>query len=232
MKQAWIFAGNYGSGKTELSLNRALDCAKKGSTVLVDLDIVNPYFRSAEHAALLEDSGVRLIAPPFANTGVDVPALSAEVNAAFHGYDYAVFDAGGDPVGAAAIGSFKDQFDSIRDRLLFYYVVNARRPFQEDARQAAELLSQIAANARLDVDGLINNTNTARATTPQDLLDGRKLCDELSQMTGIPLAATTGTQENLKGFAAKGGTGKLRSIRIYTRPEWLDITADEDNAVS
>lgn len=225
MREAYIYAGNYGSGKTELSLNTALDLARKGRTVLCDMDIVNPYFRSSEHRQRLEEAGVRLVSPPFANTGVDVPALSAEVMAAFE-YDYAVFDAGGDPVGAAALGGFRRKFDEIRPQLRFWYVVNARRPFQEDAREAAEMLQQIEAAARVRIDGLVNNTNLARETTVADLQDGERVCREITDLTGIPLALTTGEEEILRKYVEEGFEGPVQSIRIYTRPDWLDPTAD------
>lgn len=228
MKEGRIYAGNYGSGKTELSLNTALAYASRGSTVLVDLDIVNPYFRSTEHREMLEAEGIRLISPPFANTGVDIPALSAEVNAAFE-YDYAVFDAGGDPVGAAAIGSLRRQFELARPDVLFWYVVNARRPFQAHAPEAAELLRQVQQNARLRLDGLVNNTNVGRDTTPEDLLFGEKACRELTELTGVPLVLTSGTPGNLRGYERMGGTGPVMPLRIYTRPAWLDETADENS---
>lgn len=227
MIEACIYAGNYGSGKTELSLNTALEYAKKGRTVLCDLDIVNPYFRSAEHKKMLEDAGVRLIAPPFANTAVDVPALSAEVLAAFE-YDYAVFDAGGDPVGASALGSYHDQFEKIRPELTFYYVINARRPLQLTADEAAEMLRQIEANARLSIDGLVNNTNLARETTAEDLAVGEERCEEISSRTGIPVAFASGTQEVIDEFVKDGFKGNVRVLQMYTRPDWLDATADED----
>ena len=115
MKRFNIFAGNYGSGKTEISLNTALALAKDRKTTLVDMDVVNPYFRSAESEKLLADHGIRLIAPPYANTNVDVPVLSAEVMAAFES-ETAVFDAGGDPVGAAALGGLWQNSASIGTR--------------------------------------------------------------------------------------------------------------------
>lgn len=225
MREAYIFAGNYGSGKTELSLNTALDLAAKGRTVLCDMDIVNPYFRSSEHKKRLEDAGVRLVSPPFANTGVDVPALSAEVMAAFE-YDYAIFDAGGDPVGAAALGGFRPKFEQIRPQLRFYYVVNARRPFQADAQEAAEMLSQIQSAARLRIDGLVNNSNLARETTVADLEEGNRICHEITDLTGIPLALTTGEEDILRQYVGQGFEGRVQPIRIYTRPEWLDPTAE------
>ena len=161
MKKFNIFAGNYGSGKTELSLNTSIALAKKAKTALVDIDVVNPYFRSAESAELLEKNGVYLIAPPYANTNVDVPVLSAEVNAAFE-YEAAVFDAGGDPVGAAALGGLLQKFQAVREDTMLYYVVNARRPLQRSADEIIEMMEQISARIRLSIDGIINNTNLGR----------------------------------------------------------------------
>ncbi len=223
MKRYNIFAGNYGSGKTELSLNAAITLSGKGATVLADMDIVNPYFRSSESAAMLKQYGIRLISPPFAGTAVDVPALSAEVYAAFgSASEYAVFDAGGDPVGATALGGYKRYFEEVRDNLMFYYVVNARRPFQSNIRDAAAMLAQIEANSRLKIDALINNTNLANETTVDDLKFGEGMIAELSEATGIPVAFTSGTAEVLEAYKKQGYSGETFEIKVYTRPEWLD----------
>ncbi|MBD5559505.1 MAG: hypothetical protein HDQ87_03975 [Clostridia bacterium] len=225
-----IFAGNYGSGKTELSLNLAIDMQKQGkSTVLCDMDIVNPYFRSAEHRDMLEARGIRLITPPFAGTAVDIPALAAEVQASFE-YPFAVFDAGGDPVGAAALGTYHGRFEQSREETLFLYVVNARRPLQLKALEVAEMLRQIEDAARLKIDGLVNNTNLARETTWQDLEYGSELCQEVSQITGIPVEFTSGTPEVLRAYEAHGFEEDTFPLTIYTRPDWLDETADEETA--
>lgn len=219
-----IFAGNYGSGKTELSLNLALEMQKRNHhTALADMDIVNPYFRSSEHRDMLTEQGVRLITPPYANTGVDVPALAAEVQAAFE-YDFAVFDAGGDPVGAAALGTYHSRFDN--PQTMFLYVINARRPLQHDALEAAEMLYQIEDAAHLKVDGLVNNTNLARDTTWEDLARGTAVCQEISQITGIPLQFTSGTPQVLASYGEHGYKEETFPLQIYTRPDWLDETAD------
>jgi hypothetical protein len=219
-KRFYILAGNYGSGKTELSLNMALALAEKGRTALCDMDIVNPYFRSSENADMLEKKGIRLIKPPFANTAVDVPALSAEMYAAF-GYDYAVFDAGGDPVGASALGGLKRYFDENREDRVFYYIVNARRPFQGDAGDAFEMLMQIERNARVKIDALVNNTNLAAETTAEDLVYGEAALGRLSKKTGLETAFASGTPDVLADYRKKGYKGEIFPIEIFTRPGWL-----------
>lgn len=225
MKRFNIFAGNYGSGKTEISLNTALELAKEKQTALVDMDVVNPYFRSAESEAMLKENGIRLIAPPYANTNVDVPVLSAEVMAAFE-YETAVFDAGGDPVGAAALGGLLQKFSMYRDDTMLYYVVNARRPLQQTADEIIEMMEQISARIRLKIDALINNTNLGRETTPGDLLHGQKICEEVSARTGIPIAYAAGKSEMLKEFAKQYDLPEI-PLRIYTFPEWLVDDAHE-----
>lgn len=221
MKKYNVLLGNYGSGKTELSINMSIALAKKGQTALVDMDIVNPYFRSSERADILEENGVRVIAPPFANTTVDVPSLGAEVYAAFLS-EYAVFDAGGDPVGATALGAYRRYFMDVQDDLMVYYVVNGRRPFQRELLDAVAMLNQIQANARLRIDALINNTNLATETTVEDLAEGYEFCKTLAERVELPIAFTSGRAELLEQFQNMGYSKEVFPIQIYTRPDWLD----------
>ena len=186
------------------------------------MDIVNPYFRSAEHGSELKEKGVDLIAPTYANTTVDVPVIGAEVKSAFN-YDYAVFDAGGDPVGSAVFGSIADQFDP--DDTDLYYVVNARRPLQRDASEILKYMKQIEGRADLKMTGIVNNTNLARDTGPEDLIYGLKVCRELSYMTTLPVVFSSGTEDVVRGFLEKYPDEKTKIIRVFTRPGWLDTTA-------
>ena len=222
MSKNVILAGNYGSGKTEIALNMAIAFSSCGPTVLVDIDTVNPYFRSAEHKGLMDEHNVRLIAPALANTGVDLPVIGPEVFASF-GYEYAVFDAGGDPGGASVLGSIAHR---VRSGVPpdFYYVVNARRPLQRTPEEIVELLRLIEAKARMKITGLINNTNLARETTAQDLLYGREICKRVSRLTGLPVAYTSGEKKILDEYKKRTGEKNLMELTIYTRPEWLDGT--------
>ena len=101
-----LFAGHYGSGKTNLAVNYARRLARDGRAVtLADLDIVNPYFRAKDSEALLRQEGIRLLSSPYANSNVDIPALPQEMYAVIDDRSrYAVLDIGGDDRGALALG--------------------------------------------------------------------------------------------------------------------------------
>lgn len=223
MKKITVLFGNYGSGKTELSLNLALNLAKEHSDVsLIDLDIVNPYFRSSEHATMLKEKGIRVISPVYANTGVDLPSLPPDIYTAFQG-GHAVFDCGGDPVGATALGSLKAQFDAARDNAEVLFVINTNRPFQSDAQQLAESINRIQHSARLSADGLVLNTNLGSGSSGTELEEGLTIVQELSELTGIPIRYVSGTKQALDNFDALHADFPAERIelKIFTRPEWL-----------
>ena len=77
-----LFLGHYGSGKTNMAVNWALNMANSGKSVeIADLDIVNPYFRTKDSQKQLEEAGVKVIALPFANSSVDLPAIPSQAYA-------------------------------------------------------------------------------------------------------------------------------------------------------
>jgi hypothetical protein len=222
-----ILVGNYGSGKTEIALNFALDGAAQGKkTVLVDLDIVNPYFRSSAKRLLLEEAGIMVIASEFANTGIDLPLVSAETARIFTGeFDYAVIDVGGDPVGATALGRYKIELGKIADRLNTNFVLNASRPQTIDLPAVRKMLELIEARGRVKMNWLINNTNLANESSPENLLTGQRLVEEVSRELDIPVRYITGRADILEKFRELTGAefkGELRPIVMRMRPGWQD----------
>lgn len=103
MKNVKVLIGNYGSGKSELALNFAIRPAARGDrTELLDLDMVNTYFRLTERGKLVEQKEIRLVSPNFA-CSIETLSLPAEVSSAFVlDWDSVIFDVGGDDVGATA----------------------------------------------------------------------------------------------------------------------------------
>lgn len=216
----WMITGNYGSGKTELALNLALHNARTQQTTLVDLDIVNPYFRSAEQTQMLTQAGVKVLMPTFAMSTVDIPALPAEIVSAFYPSErQVIFDVGGDDTGAAALGRYKPQVDSSGAKMMF--VINARRPLTQDAQSILELISRIENRARMKVSLLVNNTNLGRDTTPEDILWGKEITQQVAQ--SIPCeGAFHGVAAHLLDQMPQDIQEAAFPITPYMRPEWLD----------
>ena len=183
----YIFSGHYGSGKSEVSVNFALALARVHRTAIVDFDIINPYFRSAGARNALEQGGVRVITPEYANTNVDVPALPAEISYLFDDKSTkAVFDVGGDSAGARAVSRYRDEI--LLEDTACFFVFNVRRPTTSTADKAIEIYEEILESARVPFTAIINNTNLMAETTERDLLDGLDAAVELSGRLSLPVA--------------------------------------------
>ena len=112
-----IITGHYGSGKTNVSVNMALDLAEKGEKVtVVDLDIVNPYFRTADFKELFGEHNISLTVPTYANSNLDIPALGFDMNGIADREGYIIIDVGGDDEGAKALGRYRKVFESTTRR--------------------------------------------------------------------------------------------------------------------
>ncbi|MDD2648012.1 MAG: cobalamin biosynthesis protein CobQ [Eubacteriales bacterium] len=223
-KRYIILTGNYGSGKTEIALNMAVKYAGSGKRVcLVDFDIVNPYFRSAERKDMLVGHGVRVLMPTFAMSAVDIPALPAEIQSVFNSdEDVIIFDVGGDDTGAAALGVFEPSFKRERDKVTMLFVVNACRPLSGTAEDTLDLMERVSERARMKPDAIVNNTNTARDTEAETVLEGQRVLREISEKTGLPIAMTVMT-EDIAEKIGENTDGERFILTPYMRPEWLDI---------
>ncbi len=228
MKKTYVLIGNYGSGKTEISLNLALESRKKGSTVLVDLDIINPYFRSTERKDMLDEHDIQLFSPIFAMTTVEVPSLPPDIYSVFiDNHDTVIFDVGGDPAGAIALGQYKHHFDTLED-LEVLYVVNAIRPFTKEVDMVLDMMEKIKACSRLNITGFVNNSNISYETTKEEIMRGYELMKGLYEKTGIETRMTTGIEEQLNEFMKdaeamnldKKFIGETMPIKRYMHRDW------------
>ncbi len=184
-----ILCGHYGTGKTNFTLNLARDLRQTGQVTVVDLDVVNPYFRSSDYKALLDQWDVKLLAPRFARSNVDLPALPPEIFSAFDSVGGTVMvDAGGDDAGATVLGRMSDRIRAHGYEML--YVINKYRPMAEKPEQAGELLREIETASRLKATGLVNNSHLGAHTTEQNVLDAAEYARETSELLGLPLMAT------------------------------------------
>ena len=202
-KRVTLFAGHYGSGKTNIAVNYALLLAKEGKDVVIaDLDIVNPYFRTKDSAAVLEAAGVKLISPQFANSNVDLPALPAEAYRLVQDKSiYGIMDIGGDDRGAYALGRYVPTLKE-ENNYRMVFVANASRPLTRTPEEALEVMREIEEACGLAFTDSINNTNLASETTPETVLNSQEYMEKLSCLSGLPIFATsaeTAVAEQLEG---------------------------------
>ena len=210
-----VLVGNYGSGKTELALNLALDSARTMQTTLVDLDIVNPYFRSGEKADELRAAGVRVLMPTFALSTVDIPALPAEIQSVFEQPgDRVIFDVGGDDTGAAALGRYAPSFRRFREDTLVCLVVNAMRPLTQTPEDVADLARRIENRGRMNIDVVINNTNLADLTDSEIIRQGHAVAQEAARLLGIPQVVDAA----MPRLAVEGAL----PLQRHMAPEWME----------
>ena len=189
-KRLTLFAGHYGSGKTNIAVNYALLLAKEGKQVCIaDLDIVNPYFRTKDSAKELEAAGITLISPQFANTNVDLPALPAEAYRLVTDKSiYGVMDIGGDDRGAYALGRYVPAMKEEQNyRMVF--VANSYRPLTRTPEEALEVMREIEAACGLAFTDIIDNANLGPETTVQTVLDAQAYMNRLSRISGLPIFA-------------------------------------------
>lgn len=198
-KRLTLFAGHYGSGKTNIAVNYALHLASQGKKVCIgDLDIVNPYFRTADSEKELTAAGIELISPQYANSNVDLPALPAESYRLVQDKSiYGIMDIGGDDRGAYALGRFAPFIREENDYRMAF-VANCYRPLTRTAEDALEIMREIETACGLQFTCIVNNANLGSETTAQTLLDSLGFIEKLCQLSGLPLWLHTAQEQIVK----------------------------------
>lgn len=216
-KRISIFAGHYGSGKTNIAINYALELNKsKENVVIADLDIVNPYFRTKDSEKMLKNCGIRLISSEFADSNVDLPALPAETYSVTENKDlYAVLDVGGDDRGALALGRYVPAIVEENNYEMFF-VVNKYRPLTRDAKSAIEVMQEIEVAAGTKFTAIVNNSNIGVDTTPEDIEASVAYAEEISKLTGLPVAFTAVRSD----LAEKVEIDNVMPIDIHVTQSW------------
>lgn len=187
-KRLTLFAGHYGSGKTNIAVNYALYLAGEGKKVCIaDLDIVNPYFRTKDSAAELAAAGIDLVSPQYANSNVDLPALPAESYRLVQDKStYGIMDIGGDDRGAYALGRFAPAIKEEGDYRMAF-VANCYRPLTRTPQAALEIMREIEAACSLPFTCIVNNANLGPETTVQTVLESLDFIQELASLSGLPV---------------------------------------------
>ncbi len=198
IKKINIITGHYGSGKTNFAVNLAMYLAGKGETVrIVDLDIVNPYFRTADFKDLFNDNNIELSASVYANSNLDIPAITFDVERLAGENGYLIVDVGGDDDGAIALGRYYDAFKSLGENndVEMLYVINKYRYLVDSPEEAVSLMREIESASRLRCTGIVNNSNLGAETTEDTILESVDFAESVSEMTGLNIKYTCVSDE-------------------------------------
>lgn len=219
MNRIRIFTGHFGSGKTEVSINYAINLASEGKKVaIVDLDIVNPYFCTRDIRAKLEAKGVRVIAADSNLSNAELMVVPAEVLAVFNDKSYeVVMDIGGDAQGAVVLGQYNKYLKV--EPYDMYFVVNNNRPLTSNDGDTEDYIRAIQFTSRLKVTHLISNTNMSYETSAEDIINGDKVASELSKKLNVPHKYTVCRRDLIYEVQGKV-EGELYPIDIFIKLPW------------
>lgn len=215
-KGVTVICGHYGCGKTNLSINLAIECARSGKNVtLIDLDIVNPYFRSSDYSDILTKEGITVIGPTFANTNLDTPSLPASIGTAISGEGYIIIDVGGDDAGATALGRYSKEISEAGYDMI--YVINRYRSMTTTPEEAAQILVEIETTSRLKATGIVNNSHLKQLTTADTIIDSIEFADRTAEILGLPILFTTApvsVADSLNNIA------HVHPLDVYVNTPW------------
>jgi len=211
------FLGNFGSGKTEVAVNFAMQLGLamgssndkyEGPVSIIDLDIVNPYFRSREAIEPLSAVGVDVISPTGEHFWADLPIILPEIRGRLKmGTGTLILDVGGDDLGARVLSHMKEDF-SEGDYVLGM-VVNANRPFTSDIEGASRVLSELNEASGLKIGGLIANTHLMDETSPDEVRRGYNFAKEMGESTGLPVLMVS-VESHLIDIESSGDDNRIK----------------------
>ena len=212
-----VVTGHYGSGKTNFSVNIALDIAVKGhKCTVIDLDIVNPYFRTADFGKLFEEHGIAVHAPVYANTNLDIPSLNIPLESILADGGCVVIDVGGDDEGAKALGRFAPLINGFADKEMLY-VINKYRYLTKEPAEAVQVMREIEFSGGIACTGIVNNSNLGAETTPLTIRESLPFAEEVSRLTGLPIRATCAAED-----AEADNAPELYTVKRYVHNIWED----------
>ncbi|MBO5938762.1 MAG: hypothetical protein J6Q82_04595 [Clostridia bacterium] len=217
-KRLTLFAGHYGSGKTNIAVNYAVRLAEEGKKVCIaDLDIVNPYFRTKDSEKELSAHGIDLISSRYANTNVDLPAIPAESYRLVQDRSiFGVVDIGGDDRGAYALGRFADAIKAEGDYRMAF-VINRHRPLTSTVEDTLEIMKEIETACGIQFTCIVNNSNIGFETTRETVLDSVAYAEAVSLATGLPIWLHTVEQ------SISGELSELPILPLTLQKKYFDL---------
>lgn len=185
-----VLTGHYGVGKTNLAVNMAMHLRRLGSVSVVDADIVNPYFRTADFKKLFKENDIKSFCHMYAGTNLDTPVLDFDMENIIASGDYIIIDVGGDDAGAFALGRYRHIFEKYANNTDMLYVFNRYRREDFSPEEAACILRDIENACGMKCTALVNNSNLGAETDFDTVRSSLAFGRELERLTGLDTAFT------------------------------------------
>lgn len=184
----FAFVGHFGSGKTETAANFAIELRKYSNKInIIDLDIVNPFFRTEDLRKTLEENDIKVISSCYAGTNMEMPAVPPEIALAIGEKDSkTILDIGGDDIGAKILSANREYI--LSQQYIIYCVVNLFRPNTDCAEKIIRMVEYIEKSSRLKITALVNNTNLSNETTVNDIIESQKILESASENLNKPVS--------------------------------------------
>ena len=165
---------------------------------------------------MFEKNNIRLVAPDYANTNIDIPALSFDVEQLAASSDCLIIDVGGDDAGATALGRYAESLLKYGNDLDMLYVINQRRYLTSSTDEVVELMYEIEAAARMKHTAVVNNTNLGNETTHEIVEASEEFAAKTAEAVGLPVMYTTCPEE----IAELCEIEDIFPVKIYVKPLW------------
>ena len=213
-----IFTGHFGSGKSEIAINCALQESRAGRpSHFIDLDVVKPYFRSRMVRNLLISVGVHMIIPSGEHIYSDLPIVMPQIKTILQDRQARVFlDVAGDADGCRVLSSFHEILQEAGPEILL--VVNTSRPRTQDVAGNMKMLEQIRFGARLPIAGIVANTHLMDETTPEIVYEGFGVASEFAKQAGLPVKYVVAKKDIAGALDASRFPCPILGIETYIRP--------------
>lgn len=219
MSSIVILSGGFGSGKSELALNMALESGTHlHNTVLADLDLVNPFFAARDIKNILTEQGIQLVAPQEELSFGDVPSIPPQILGCIRLDNELIIDLAGDGVGATVLGYLNKYI--VEREFEFLLVINPYRPFAASLEEVIRLKNNLEAASRLKFTGIVSNPNLVEETEIETVIQGHKIVEIYAREMNLPIQCLA-VEERLYGELYPIYGAILRKIRLFLRPEWI-----------
>ncbi|MGF6907831.1 hypothetical protein [Fusobacterium sp. PH5-44] len=220
-KRITIITGNAGSGKTEFALQYAFNQKKFYEKInIVDLDVINVYFRSREISKSLKENSITILGSNnLTHDNSDLPNVSYAFESLLNkeNKEKVIIDLAGSENGLKLLMALKNK--NFEHDL--WFACNIFREETDNADKIKKLIEKYEEFSGLKITGLINNSNLLEDTSLNDIIEGEKILEIVSKEKKVPIIYTM-SHLNSEILNKKLNNKKILHIKeFYNSQNWL-----------